>query len=134
MTTKTITPSDLAHYYGSETRHKSNMFTGQRLVHTDGVQYVAENGGAYWLLDLVASHFRSVAQWTVNCGGFATITLRKNKTGDRSKVVMGTGNGTEKTLQMIHTDFPYEAFDGKEFKMYIQWDGSRLTLMLPSEY
>lgn len=131
----TINATDLAHFHGTIQYHKSNMFTGDRLIHTDGVQYVAENGGAYWLLDLVASHYSSVAQWVVNCGGFATIILRKNKSGRGARVRMGDGNGYEKTLQMVgFTDFPFDSFENNEFKMFIQNDGSRLVMMLPSEY
>ena len=131
----TISQTELAHFHGTCNWHVSNMFTKDRLIHTDGVQYIAEEGGAYWLLDLIASHFRSVAQWTVNCGGFATVTLRKNKTGNGARVRMGDGNGYEKTLQMVpFTDFPFEDLGTNEFKMFIQWDGKRLTLMLPSEY
>jgi hypothetical protein len=131
----TISQTELAHFHGTMQYHKSNMFTGTRLLHTDGVQYVAENGGAYWLLDLIASHYNSVARWVVNCGGFATITLRKNKTGSGARVRVGDGNGMEKTLQMIpFTDFPFDDLGTNEFKMFIQNDGSRLILMLPSEY
>lgn len=131
----TINQTELAYFHGTEQYHKSNMFSGDRLIHTDGVQYVAENGGAYWLLDLIASHYGSVAQWCVNCGGFATITLRKNKSGNGARVRVGDGNGNEKTLQMVpFTDFPFDELGNNEFKMFIQNDGSRLVMMLPSEY
>jgi len=130
--------NELRHFTGTMQYYKSNMFTGDRLIHTDGVQHVAENGangnGAYWLLDLIASHYRSIAQWTVNCGGFSTIILRKNKSGNGARVRVSDGNGNEKTLQMIpYTDF-FDGFEDTELKFFVQNDGSRLIMMLSSEY
>lgn len=49
----------------NELQQNLNQFTGtfeyhrhwtRRLLFTDGVQYLAENAGAYWLIDLIASH------------------------------------------------------------------------------
>ena len=49
MTEKTLTTSDLRQFTGSETwyRHWFN----RRITFTDGVKYVADHGGAYWLID-----------------------------------------------------------------------------------
>ena len=137
MTTSALTQLELRQFSGTEQYFKSSIFTSQ-MIHTDGVQYVVENG-AGWLVDLVASHLKSVARWTFNSGGFAVVILRKNKTGNGAKVRMSDGNGNEKTLQAVrYTDFPFVAgeFDNNEFKMFVQWDetNKRLIMMLPSEY
>ena len=52
MTTKTLNKSDLVQFTGSENwyRHPIN----RNVLYTDGAQYVAEHGGAYWLLDEIA--------------------------------------------------------------------------------
>ncbi len=52
MTTKTLTTYDLKQFTGSESfyRHAIN----RRVVYTEGAQFVAETGGAYWLLDEIA--------------------------------------------------------------------------------
>ena len=51
--TKTI---DLSQFYGTTQYWKTNIFAPQ-LVHTDGVQYFADEGGCYWFLDIVASEY-----------------------------------------------------------------------------
>ncbi len=44
---------ELAHFTGDLERYRH--WTG-RLIYTPGVQHLAERAGAYWLIDLVASH------------------------------------------------------------------------------
>lgn len=54
MSIKTaLSEADLSHFHCTENywRHWS-----KRLAYTDGVKFVAERGGAYWLIDAVASH------------------------------------------------------------------------------
>ncbi|MCK9598089.1 MAG: hypothetical protein M0R06_03545 [Sphaerochaeta sp.] len=43
----------LAQFYGSEQWYKAS-FGG--VVYTDGVKYLADHAGAYWLIDAVASY------------------------------------------------------------------------------
>ena len=62
MTTKTLDKQDLNQFTGSENwyRHALN----RSVLYTDGAQHVAEHGGAYWLLDIIAlcqRHEKSVA-------------------------------------------------------------------------
>ncbi len=49
---KTINQADLRQFTGSETwyRHAINP----KELFTDGAKYVADHGGAYWLLDEIA--------------------------------------------------------------------------------
>lgn len=47
-----ITVSDLAQFTGTENYYKH--FLG-KFVYTDGVKFLAEKAGAYWLLDLIFS-------------------------------------------------------------------------------
>jgi hypothetical protein len=50
--TPNLTKADLQQFTGTEHyfRHPIN----HRVFYTDGVQYLAEDGGAYWLLDEIA--------------------------------------------------------------------------------
>ena len=50
--TAKLTESDLRQFTGTETsfRHPIN----RNVLYTEGVQYVAEQGGAYWLIDEIA--------------------------------------------------------------------------------
>ena len=52
MTTKTLKKSDLMQFTGSETWYRHGI--NRKVLYTDGAQYVAEHGGAYWLLDEIA--------------------------------------------------------------------------------
>ena len=50
----TLQQSDLNHFIGDLERFQHPMFPG--IIYTPGVQYLAEHGEAYWLIDAVASH------------------------------------------------------------------------------
>ena len=52
MTQKTLTKSDLFQFTGSEHWYRHSL--ARKVTYTDGAQYVAESGGAYWLIDEIA--------------------------------------------------------------------------------
>lgn len=110
-----ITQSELGQFIGTE--HHYRHWLG-RLVFTDGVKYVADQGGAYWLIDAIASYRRrepfQVWALTVNADKTARLTMRED-TGERAMVVQ----------KIKYTDFPLA-----QIKFYVV-DG---VLMLPSEY
>ena len=56
MSSKTLRASDLAQLTGSECWYRHPLYPS--ITYTDGAQYVAEAGGAYWLLDAIVSHQR----------------------------------------------------------------------------
>ena len=49
---KTLDAADLAQFTGTEQCHRHSI--NRTVLYTDGAQYVAEHGGAYWLLDEIA--------------------------------------------------------------------------------
>jgi len=113
--------SDLAQFCGTETWWKH--WTG-RITFTDGVKFLAEKAGAFWLIDLVASH--------------QTARLRQEEfqlwilAVDRDKTPMAvatcqadTGKPLLVRQEIDHTDFPLPSV-----KLYLV-DG---VLMLPNEY
>lgn len=51
------TKLDLSQFYGTEKYWRTHMMLTPDLVHTDGVQYFADEAGAYWFLDIVATEF-----------------------------------------------------------------------------
>jgi hypothetical protein len=121
MTTKTLNKSDLAQFTGSETwyRHAIN----RKVLYTDGAQYVAEHGGAYWLLDeiaiiqpydkRVAAEEFQVWKLTVRPDQSATLTCDDGN----GKIVF--------TKKIEYTDFPLD-----EITFYFTDN----TILLPSEY
>ena len=50
--TKTLTKADLAQFTGSENWYRHAL--ARDILYTDGAKYMAQHGGAYWLLDEIA--------------------------------------------------------------------------------
>jgi hypothetical protein len=118
---KTLSKSDLAQFIGSDNwyRHAIN----RNVLYTDGAQYVAEHGGAYWLLDeiailqpynhAVASEEFQVWKLVVHPNRSATLTC-------------DDGNGKIVFNKKIEqTDFPLD-----EITLYF----ANNVIHLPSEY
>lgn len=110
--------SDLAHFTGTENWYKHWFGRG---LYTNGVKYLADAAGAYWLIDAIMSWQILEEVWVQP---FQTWTL---KVEDKSGVLScddGDGN-IIKVQEIDHTDFPMS-----EIKLWFV-DG---VLMLPSEY
>lgn len=54
MSSPTLRASDLVQFTGSECWYRHPLYPS--ITYTDGAQYVAEAGGANWLLDAIVSH------------------------------------------------------------------------------
>ena len=120
----TLRESDLTQFCGS-----SEFFQHwtKRLIYTEGVRYMAEHGGAYWLIDAVASYqpdkritsrpdLVDFQLWELAVAEDkgAVLTLRSDS--DQPAVI---------TQEIPFTDFPLE-----QIKLYV----CNGTLMLTSEY
>lgn len=119
--TKTLTAADLNQFTGTETwfRHPLN----RKVVYTEGVQYVAETGGAYWLIDEIA--LIQPYDKTVAAEEFQVWTL-KVRTDRTATLACEDGNGNVVfTKELEYTDFPLD-----EIKLYFTDN----TILLPSEY
>lgn len=118
--------SDLAGFTGTENHFQHWT---RRLLYTDGIDYLAEHAGAYWLIDAIASYQGSkrIRQnprlmefqlWEL------TVT---DANGARSAVLTcreDSGQPARITQRIEYTDFPLDSI-----KLYVEGD----TLMLPSE-
>jgi hypothetical protein len=118
---KTLTKADLIRFTGSEHWYRHAMV--RDVLYTDGVKYVAETAGAYWLIDeitfaqrfdklLAAEEFQS---WKLNVNPDHTATLTSED---------GNG-GVVFTKAIEYTDFPLA-----EITLYF----INNTILLPSEY
>jgi hypothetical protein len=123
-TMTTLRESDLTQFCGSAEFYQHWT---KRLVYTEGVQYMAERGGAYWLIDAVASYQpdKRIASrpdlvdfqlWELVVAQDKSATLMMRGDSDQPAVI---------TQEIPFTDFPLE-----RIKLYV----SGGTLMLPSEY
>ena len=110
---------DLSNFYGTEKYHKTFVFN-PKLVHTDGVQYFADQAGAFWLLDIIATEIYPLTSQH----DFLAITMDvKDK---KAKLVVDDGNDNwifQKNIEF--TDCP-----NGEYRFWLIGN----VLMLPSEY
>jgi len=98
-----LTESGLMQFYGTENWYKH--LSGY--LYTDGVRYVAQEGGAYWLVDKILFTTRAKK----NLQEFGTWKLEVNE--DESAIlVCEDGNYNELYREKIEwTDFPLERIE-----------------------
>ena len=111
----------LRQFTGSEHWYRHGL--NRKVVYTDGAKYVADEGGAYWLLDSIA--IAQLYEKSVRGEGFQLWTLKVKE--DRTAILTcDDGNGNiVYTQQLEFTDFPIP-----EIKFYFTDN----TILLPSEY
>jgi hypothetical protein len=120
-TTKTLSESELGQFTGSEHWYRHGLV--RDVLFTDGAKYVAEHGGAYWLLDEIAFAQRLDKRVAAESFQVWKLTVNSNHTATLS---CEDGNGkavTSKSLE--YTDFP--------LPNATLWFTEN-TILLPSEY
>lgn len=120
-TSATLCAHDLAQFTGSQTFYRHALSGG--CVYSEGVQYLAEMGAAYWLLDAVLCPQPHHA--VLRAAAFQVWTLRVRE--DRSATLICTdGDDQDLYVHVIPwTDFPLDSVT--------LWFADR-TLYLPSEH
>lgn len=112
-----------------------------KVWYSEGMKYLAENGGAWWLIDAIASHLAAnpelIAHRKQNerFDGLHFWKLRKTEgTAAVLEAVEDTGYTPVVSQEIEFTDFPFPA-DG-EFLIYAGCDipPGVTKLFLPSEY
>ena len=125
--------ADLSMFTGTENYHRFSLLF-RRHVLTDGAKYLAENCGAYWLMDAIASH-HPTAMKNVFLKEFQIWFLRK--TNDKITLTCfadtGSGNKALITQKISHSDF-FNYYDGDEIKLYVARQDDCYVIMLPNEY
>ncbi|MCL2659961.1 MAG: hypothetical protein FWD64_05525 [Acidobacteriaceae bacterium] len=122
-TTPTLTETDLRQFHGTETwfRHWGN----RSMTYTEGVQYMAERGGAYWLIDEIAI---SQSLPAVKREEFQVWTLTLSDADTKFGAVLTCDDGNDNivyTKKIPFTDFPLSTI-----KFYCTDN----VIMLPGEY
>jgi hypothetical protein len=112
--------ANLAQFTGTENWYRHGL--NRNILYTDGAKYVADNGGAYWLLDLIVAHQHEP---TIRAQEFQVWKLAVNQ--DRTATIAcEDGNGNEVHRHLIEfTDFPLP-----DMELWFQNN----TILLPSEY
>jgi hypothetical protein len=118
--TKTLDESELANFTGSENWYRHWL---RKSLYTDGVKFVAEQAGAYWLIDEVAIN---QTRPKVRAEEFQCWTLKVDLEKRKAVLTCDDGNGNVVFTKSIpYTDFPLA-----EIKFYYVDN----TILLPSEY
>jgi len=105
-------------FTGTERYWRSCMFA-PKLVHTDGVQYFADNAGAHWFLDIIGTEF-----FKGFADDFLSITL-VSKDGKACITVTDGDENDLRTKDIEFTDCPEGIY-----KFFL----TNNVLMLTSEY
>jgi hypothetical protein len=118
-TTKTLDPTVMANFTGSETFYRHPLM--RKVVYTEGVHYVAETAGAYWFLDKIAT-----MQMDATVGGEEFQVWKLEVADGKGVINVEDGNGGEVYSEAItFTDFPEPGIT--------LWFTDN-TILLPSEY
>lgn len=99
-----------------------------RLIYTDGVAYVVENGGG-WLIDAIASYQGQPALATPMLKDFQIWTLKVDR---EARTAVLTCQADSNSANAVRQDIPYTDFPLDEIKFYVE-RGQEMTLMLSTE-
>ena len=125
--TNALNEATLAQFTGTERYHRVGILP---YVLTDGTRYVAEKGGAFWLMDEIAVNLMNQKNAELRQFAVALLTVEDSQ----GTLTISDGNNNvwlEKTIE--YTDFPK-----KEIMFFVSVavvrDRSYWVIMLPSEY
>lgn len=119
--THTLNKANLKQFSGSEYWYRHSMV--RSILFTDGAKYVADTGGAYWLLDEIAFAQKSKKKVAAEAFQLWRLTVKDN---NAATLVCEDGNGRKILAKRIpFTDFPLD-----EISFYF----INNTILLPSEY
>jgi len=100
--TAKLTEADLMHFTGSE--HWYRHALNRNVLFTDGAKYVADEGGAYWLLDTIALLQRANQRVAGEKFQVWKLAVRSDRT---ATLTCEDGNyNVVYTQQLEFTDFP----------------------------
>jgi len=128
-----LTKTDLRQFTGSLERYRHLL--NPAVIYTPGVQYLAEKGGAYWLIDAIAVHLGSpemsrAIQRDNRLQHLQFWELAVKEDGSALLTCVADSDGEIAVTQAIPwTDFPLP-----EVAVWAAHDGRKWTLLLPSEY
>ena len=112
--------SNLHQFCGTESYYKLTP----NILLTDGTKFLADEAGAYWLMDAIGSYLAGFKARESFIS--ATLTVKDNG----ARLILDNGNGLVLGMQKIEfTDFPL-----MEIKLYALWDGQYWVIFLPGEY
>jgi hypothetical protein len=133
-TPEKLTAGELNQFTGTEHWYRHTL--NPKITYTDGVQFLAERAGAYWLLDEIACANLGLLRTgkALNGQSFQVWKLQLDDSGDGAALSVEDSNGNVLHAKRIEfTDFPLRQI---EIWCVAGGPGPRDTqvIMLPSEY
>ncbi len=127
-----LSHADLHQFTGDLERFRHPI--NRRVIYTPGVQYLAEQAHAYWLIDAIASYFHSpqMNAAIASDSRLASLQFWKLKVNNAAAVLTAQADMGVKpfvTQEIPFTDFPLDEVD-----VWAGFDGTYWTLYLPSEH
>jgi hypothetical protein len=128
-----LTKDDLNQFTGDLVRYRHPL--NRRVIYSPGVRHIAEEGGAYWLIDAIASHIGSPE--------FIKAAKRDCRINTMHFWLLETswGGGAELTARadsgevaFIKQAIPFTDFPLRQLDVWAAFDGEHWTLYLPSEH
>lgn len=117
-----LTQADLAQFTGTEKYYRHWL---KQFVYTDGAKYLADSGGAYWLLDAIASYQPKLLKDPM-LQRFQHWILKVDLNNQKAQLICERDSDDVVLTQDIEfTDFPLATI-----RFYVVTG----VLMLPSEY
>lgn len=101
-------------------------------IYTDGVKEAADVAGAYWLLDILATEAPGAMRGDQNAnnGALVVFTIKVNDSNNAHLSMSSDDDSPDFWKKYIG----YTSFPEGEWKLYLQYDGSHVVCILPSEY
>jgi len=118
--TQILTKTNLSQFTGSEQWYRHSIV--RKVLYTDGAQYVAESGGAYWLIDEIAF---GQSESKIATAEFQVWWLKVN--ADQT-AILSCEDGNGRTVFNKHIEYADFPFDKISFYF------TDNVIMLPSEY
>lgn len=124
--------ADLSQFTGDDIRYRHPL--ARNVLYTPGVRHLALAGGAYWLLDAIASYFGCPEMEQAMARDYRLREMqfwKLKKTDDRATLTAEADHGVTPfiTQEIAFTDFPLD-----EVSVWAAFDGTHWTLYLPSEH
>lgn len=132
--------TNLAHFRGDLERYRLSI--NDRIISTPGVKYLAENAGAFWLADAIASHFHAGSPLRIAMEEDSDLiymhfwNLKVNREVKTAVLTCRKDSGMEPIVkqEIEYTDFPLDEIDIWCGLADEDAKGYRWTIYLPSEH